>query len=815
MTVEPTTADIVRRLSVPTIDELALSRRRFLQLALGAGAIAMSPFETWDARRSIAAAGGSADGVLVVILLAGGNDGTNMVVPVTDPKYRSLRGDLALDAHSVLPISQGLALHPSLALLKQRYDAGDVAVVQGVGAREPSLSHFESMARWMSGWSGGISGTGWVGRYLSSLPAPDPMCGVVFGPSIPLHFIGPSVSALALQTNASDAVGWLGANPAESDFSTLDLLARFNDRANERGGWADRWNAGLGDMVALGSRSAPIYSNAVPGDDLAANLTLAARLINLGVGTRVIGITVGDFDTHADQLGRHAELLRRLDAGIDSFFAALDPAESGRVTVLTMSEFGRRAQANSSGGTDHGAASTMLAIGGSVRGGVYGATPSMSDLDGDGNLKASVDFRAVFATALSWMDGDATTVLGADYGNLGFLDPPVAGPRANGANGSIIIGHPSAFVAVPPLRVLDTRGDGIGYDGTKPTAGATVPVALSTVPGLPAIGVTAVALNVTATGADDPGYITVWPGGTMPVASNLNLDEAGQTRPNLVSATLGADGLTRVFTSTQTHLVADVFGYYRSTSSASAGRFVPAAPTRLLDTRSGGQVGYVGAKPADASVVTLQVAGRAGLPSAGVAAIVLNVTATDTEGYGYVTVFPDGEAPVASNLNIQRAGATVANQVIVRVGADGAVRLFTFGSAHLVADVVGWFTDETAPASTEGLFTPSSPFRVLDTRQGDECAAGSVLTLPVASPGPPAAGARAIVLNVTAVDAQGWGYVTVFPDGDRPEVSSLNVDGAARTIANHVVCPVGYDGAVRLFTSATMDLVVDVTGWFR
>ena len=353
-----------------------------------------------------------------------------------------------------------------------------------------------------------------------------------------------------------------------------------------------------------------------------------------------------------------------------------------------------------------------------------------------------------------------------------------------------------------------------GYSGGKPQPGQVLTVAIAGQGGVPATNVSGVVLNLTAAEADGWGYVTAWPGGPQPEASNLNLENVGQTRPNLVSASLGADGATRLFTYGGTHLLADVLGYYQPTASASAGRLVPLPPTRLLDTRGGGSIGYSGDKPGAGTTVTLPIAGTGGVPPTGAIAVVLNVTATEADGFGYVTVYPDGDAPVASNLNLQYAGQTIANQVIVRLGGDGAIRLFTYGSTHLLADVVGWFTDATAKASSDGLFVPVSPYRVLDSRSAAPREPGSVLTLPVATTGTPAAGARAVVLNVTAVDTGGWGYVSVYPQGDPPNASSLNIDGPGQTIANHVVCPVGSDGAVRLFTYGATHLLADVTGWF-
>jgi hypothetical protein len=324
---------------------------------------------------------------------------------------------------------------------------------------------------------------------------------------------------------------------------------------------------------------------------------------------------------------------------------------------------------------------------------------------------------------------------------------------------------------------------------------------------MPASNVSAVVLNVTATEATAAGFVTVWPEGAQPLASSLNVDEVGQTRPNLVTVPVGSDGAVRLFTQSGAHLLADVVGYYQPAATARAGRLQTVAPARLLDTRSG-------SKPGAGATVSLAVAGQGGVPSSGVAAIVLNVTATDATAPGYVTVWPEGSQPATSNLNVDAAGQTVANQVIVPLGSDGAVRLFTQSGAHLLADVTGWYTTSRAADATQGLFVPVSPYRVLDTRTGSQRGAGSTLLLLVAADGTAAAGKGGVVMNLTATEPSAAGFVTAWPEGSQPTVSSMNVTGSGQTIANHVVSGVGSDGGIRLFTYSATHLVADVTGWF-
>jgi protocatechuate 3,4-dioxygenase beta subunit len=393
---------------------------------------------------------------------------------------------------------------------------------------------------------------------------------------------------------------------------------------------------------------------------------------------------------------------------------------------------------------------------------------------------------------------------GAGSGSSGSTSDATVTPTTSPTS----IGATSAFTPLAsPVRVLDTR-NGIGVSSGRPGAGSTVTLPVAGVSGVPS-DATALVFNLTAADASAAGFVTAWGDGSMPLASNLNLDAPGQTRPNLVTVPIGADGSIRLYTSNGAHLVADAVGSFRATSSASAGRLVTVTPTRVLDTRNA--IGFSGAKPTGGSTVTLALAGRGGLPSSGVSAVVLNVTAAAAEQSGYVTVWPDGAQPVVSNLNVV-SGDTIANQVVVRMGSDGQVRLATTAATHLLADVVGWFTDGTATASTAGLFVPITPYRVLDTRSGGRPAAGTTITVLAAASG--AAGATALAMNVTATGTAAAGYLTAWPDGTRPVVSCLNVTAADQTIANHAECKVGSDGGVRLYTDAASHLVADISGWY-
>jgi hypothetical protein len=256
------------------------------------------------------------------------------------------------------------------------------------------------------------------------------------------------------------------------------------------------------------------------------------------------------------------------------------------------------------------------------------------------------------------------------------------------------------MIPVTPARLLDTR-NGTGYSGAKPGAGSTVTVKATGLGGVPDSGVAAVVLNVTVTDAAEAGHVTVWPSDKpRPLASNLNVTNAGQTISNAVWVPLSPEGYFSLYASGSTHLVADVAGWYTSDLlvNSTRGLFVPVEPTRLLETRQGaGQTGYSGPKPPAGSTVSLQLAGRAPIPALGADAVVANLTATESAGPGYLTAYPSGQSPpLASNLNLERAGQTRPNLITSPLGA-GKLDIFTTTSTHLIADVAGYFTPDLNP----------------------------------------------------------------------------------------------------------------------
>ncbi|MDH6134739.1 hypothetical protein P3T37_004143 [Kitasatospora sp. MAA4] len=377
----------------------------------------------------------------------------------------------------------------------------------------------------------------------------------------------------------------------------------------------------------------------------------------------------------------------------------------------------------------------------------------------------------------------------------------------------------STFAATPPTRLLDTRA-AVGTPGTtKVPAFSSVPLQITGRAGIPSAGVTAVVLNVTTTDSATDGHLTVYPsGGIVPSTSNLNWT-AGEVIPNLVTVPVGADGKVVLLNSGwgPTHLVADVFGYYTS-SNPTGPSFTSAGPNRLLDTR--GAIGTPTSTPIPSdSAVSLQVAGRAGIPATGVTAVVLNVTVTAPTSEGFLTVVPSGTTPIGtSNLN-WKAGETIPNQVIVPVGPDGKVTIYnsSLGTTHVVADVFGYFS-AAAPAGS--AFHTSFPRRLMDTRSGlgtNAAALGSGETRQLHLDTTTAVGkAKAVVLNVTVTEPTSEGFLTAWPTGgSRPNSSNLNWT-AGETIPNLVTVPVGPDGIVNLtnVSAGNTHVIVDLFGYY-
>jgi sortase (surface protein transpeptidase) len=365
----------------------------------------------------------------------------------------------------------------------------------------------------------------------------------------------------------------------------------------------------------------------------------------------------------------------------------------------------------------------------------------------------------------------------------------------------------SAFQAVPPSRLADTRADQGAFGFTR-IDGSVVRVQVAGRGGVPA-NATAAVLNITGVNTTAAGYVTVYPSGTdLPTASNVNFDGAGQVIANMVTVKLGAGGAVDVYMQRPMDVAVDVSGAYVPVSAAvSAGRLVtrPDGAFRVLDTRDRG-VGVAGVSSERVDVST------AGVPADAVA-VVVNLTATNT-GVGFWTAYPIGqERPTASNLNIDTPGSTRAGQAIVLLTGVAAFNVFSQGGGDLIVDVAGYFTGASAVKSTDGLFLPSNPTRLLDSRNSFAMPAwgGTTLEFPVYGP---VGQVSAAAINITGTQSLIGGFVTAFPAGvARPTASNLNVDTWDQTIANHAIVRVSTRG-ISLFTQQGLHLIADVNGWF-
>lgn len=417
----------------------ALSRRRFLA---GIGAITTVVasgvvLDVWGRSAPASAArvprlSGHAGRTVVFLELAGGNDGLDTVVPYADAGYRRLRPTLAID--NPIDLDGSVGLHPNLVRLAEHYRAGHVAIVEGVSYPDNDLSHFASLATWWSGQPGTPGTTGWLGRFLdATVGFDDPLAAVTIGP-------GPSpalVGERSFATSISDAGGLEPRVPAwvPRPDDLVDAWADFAPRTPDRSTLTGR----VRERIRLTARARAELDRALQGgggaDDAAitrrayeggASVTeafdLAARLVTGEHPPKVVYITnLGDYDTHQGQVARHGALMADLDAGIDRLLGAVQAAGvADRVILVTLSEFGRRAQENGSG-TDHGNASAHFVIGTRVKGGRYGRPTSLANLDSRGNLPFAVDFRSLYATALEgWLGVDAAPILGK-----GFAPQPI------------------------------------------------------------------------------------------------------------------------------------------------------------------------------------------------------------------------------------------------------------------------------------------------------------------------------------------------------------------------------------------------------
>ncbi len=380
--------------------------------------------------------------ILVVCQLSGGNDGLNTVVPFADDEYRRNRPGIGFTADTVLKVNDYLGLNPALAGLKDLYDDGRMSIVQGVGYPNPDRSHFRSMDIWhtanpkveaiRSGWIGRYfdsqcSGIDPKGRPINEDAVGDPQVGVSLGETNLIAMQGEVTMPLSLEN--VDDYKYRGPDRDGLSAMHLDTDGRAADPRTESGQLDFLTRTAMDAQVSSDRVTNAIETHRPPVEyprgKFGEGLRMTAAMIRGGMPTRVYYVSLGGFDTHAGQRGRHDQLMREFANGVAAFMADLkQQGNDERVAVMTFSEFGRRVKENASGGTDHGAAAPMFFFGKRLNPGVLGQHPSLSDLD-SGDLKYGVDFRNCYASILhQWLDCDAETVgriLGAPFNPLPLL----------------------------------------------------------------------------------------------------------------------------------------------------------------------------------------------------------------------------------------------------------------------------------------------------------------------------------------------------------------------------------------------------------
>jgi uncharacterized protein (DUF1501 family) len=406
-----------------------LSASATLPLFLGQTALALAGLEP-DGKPA------APERILVVVQLAGGNDGLNTIIPLEMDDYHRARPRLAIKKNAALRLTDSFGVHPAATGLKALFDAGRMAVVHGVGYPNPNRSHFTSMDIWHCADPGLRSHDGWIGRYFDACckgndPDPEPINGIALMQESPLAMQGARFTPLSFES--PDSLAWRGPRgdaEAAKAFRKLnnidgDLpeekhpLARYLQRAALKAlvGADDIRSAAGSELRGSGGRG-----RRGGGGELNQRLSLVAKLIAADLPTKIYYVSMGGFDTHTAQEGRHQRLMQEFSAAMQNFIETLEDQKLlDRVLVMTFSEFGRRVQENASGGTDHGEAAPMFLFGSKLMPGLHEKHPDLSSLH-RGDLSFGCDFRRVYASVLKdWLKVRPDTILGAGHQPLRLI----------------------------------------------------------------------------------------------------------------------------------------------------------------------------------------------------------------------------------------------------------------------------------------------------------------------------------------------------------------------------------------------------------
>ncbi len=420
---------------------MPITRREFVRGGVAAFTVG---FASPAFLSELAVAQGQARRNLVVLYLSGGNDALSTLIPYTDPQYYARRPALAIPAANVLQVGsdssgKALGLNPRLTGLRTMFDAGRLAIIQRTGYPNSSRSHFQGTDIWSTADPASPQGTGWLGRYLDTLPSPvDPLTGWSTTSDVPRSLLARSVGVPAIPNPQQYA--FASPNGGADAQVARQSATRISSHLPVDRPHLSFVNATAQAAFATLDRVAQVatYTGTVayPNNGLGLALRTVAGSMVRGIGTRVFWVQTGGFDTHAGQNtnvanGTYSNLMNTLNGALSAFYQDLvNQGLLGDTLVLQFSEFGRRISENGSQGTDHGAAGLMLALGGGVRGGLYGtaadlriAPDNVTLENSSGDVRHETDFRSVYATVIDrWLGANSVGVLGANFrGGPAFL----------------------------------------------------------------------------------------------------------------------------------------------------------------------------------------------------------------------------------------------------------------------------------------------------------------------------------------------------------------------------------------------------------
>jgi len=410
---------------------LPTTRREFLKWGGGGlGLLAFSQFAPSFLVQSTLAATPAPEkdrSILVLVQLAGGNDGLNTVIPYEDPEYYRLRPTIGIKKEEAIRLDDMLGLHPSLVAIYALMQEGNASIIQNVGYPNPNHSHFRSSEIWETGSeSNQFLPTGWIGRFLDNDCGGAPGTAGTGGDPVAVHVTNELPQSF-LTDKPHSTFGLRGGSGRgnRENLAFLEKLVKHDD--HEANANASFLRSTMMDALVTEQRVQKILGSyraesAYPGNNFAQSLRNVAALISAGMSTRVYFVSLGGFDTHSNQVNNHGNLLRTLSEGLAAFQKDLVAKKlDSQVLTMTFSEFGRRPNENESRGTDHGTAAPLFVMGKSIKGQLHGTSPSLN-LKKNQDLEFSTDFRQVYATVLDkWFSCPTGQVLGKTYEPLSFI----------------------------------------------------------------------------------------------------------------------------------------------------------------------------------------------------------------------------------------------------------------------------------------------------------------------------------------------------------------------------------------------------------